>query len=132
VIEVHAVVGVLRDTHGRYLVAQRPSDKISPGKWEFPGGKVESPEQPEQALAREMLEEIGIQVINARPVLQLRNRFPERLVFLDVWHVLEWQGLPHGAEGQSVRWIEQAETGDYDFLPGVEKIMLAIEQAKSP
>jgi 8-oxo-dGTP diphosphatase len=95
---------VIRDRLGRVLIAQRPAGRHMAGAWEFPGGKVAAGETPLQALARELREEIGVEVREARPLLRYRHAYPERVVLLDVWLVTAHSGEPRSLEGQPLRW----------------------------
>ncbi|WP_312379796.1 Nudix family hydrolase [Pseudomonas oryzihabitans] len=112
---LHVVAAVIRDPQGRILIAQRPAHKHQGGLWEFPGGKVEAGEAPAAALARELAEELGIQVTTARPLLQVRHDYPDQAVLLDVWQVDAFTGDAHGAEGQPLAWVAPRELADYDF-----------------
>ncbi|WP_145154468.1 Nudix family hydrolase [Pseudomonas oryzihabitans] len=112
---LHVVAAVIRDPQGRILIAQRPAHKHQGGLWEFPGGKVEAGEAPAAALARELAEELGIQVTRARPLLQVRHDYPDQAVLLDVWQVDAFTGDAHGAEGQPLAWVAPRELADYDF-----------------
>ncbi|OYT80024.1 MAG: hypothetical protein CFE50_19630 [Pseudomonas sp. PGPPP4] len=112
---LHVVAAVIRDPQGRILIAQRPAHKHQGGLWEFPGGKVEAGEAPAVALARELAEELGIQVTGARPLLQVRHDYPDQAVLLDVWQVDAFTGDAHGAEGQPLAWVAPRELADYDF-----------------
>ena len=82
---LHVAAGVIRGADGHVLIAKRPLDKHQGGLWEFPGGKVEEGETAEAALARELAEELGIAVIAARPLIQVRHDYPDKQVLLDVW-----------------------------------------------
>src|SRR3984885_1161371 len=84
---VRVVAGVLRDGDGRILIAQRPAGKHMAGFWEFPGGKIAPGESGEQALARELTEELGVAVERCHPLLQLRHDYSDRVVELDVFVV---------------------------------------------
>lgn len=99
---LHVVAAVIRDEVGNILLAQRPANKHQGGKWEFPGGKLEVGEAPAQALNRELEEELGITVLQAKPLIKVRHVYPERAVLLDVWEVTAFSGDPHGREGQPV------------------------------
>ncbi|HCV78906.1 MAG TPA: hypothetical protein DGS68_19610, partial [Pseudomonas sp.] len=112
---LHVVAAVIRDPQGWILIAQRPAHKHQGGLWEFPGGKVEAGEAPAAALARELAEELGIQVTRARPLLQVRHDYPDQAVLLDVWQVDAFTGDAHGAEGQPLAWVAPRELADYDF-----------------
>jgi 8-oxo-dGTP diphosphatase len=93
---VHVVAGVLRDPVGRVLISQRPAGKHMAGYWEFPGGKVAPGESAEQALARELTEEIGVSVRHCHPLLQLRHDYPDRVIELEVFLVDDYRGEPAG------------------------------------
>ena len=106
---IEVAAGVLRDADGRVLVAQRALNAHQGGLWEFPGGKREPGESRRRALERELAEELGIQVTRARPLMRLAHDYGDRRVVLDTWLVEGWRGEPHGREGQSLRWVTQAE-----------------------
>lgn len=113
--ELHVVAAVIRGNDGRVFLAKRPSHISQGGKWEFPGGKVEVGETRFAALQRELLEEIGITVVAAKPLIQVRHRYVERLVRLDVWEVTQFTGEPHGREGQETRWVSVHELTGLTF-----------------
>jgi 8-oxo-dGTP diphosphatase len=102
---VHVAVGVIVNAAREILVTRRAPGTHLAGLWEFPGGKVEAAESVEKALARELEEELGIEVLEARPLLQVRHRYPRKTVLLDTWRVLRYRGEPHGREGQPLRWL---------------------------
>ena len=112
---IHVMAAVIRDTQGRILIAKRPDDVHQGGLWEFPGGKLEDGEARSDGLRRELHEELGITLTQARPLLDIRHDYPDKSVRLDVWLVTGFDGLAHGAEGQPVRWVSAAELDDYDF-----------------
>ncbi len=89
----------------RILLAKRPDHVDQGGLWEFPGGKREAGEAPRQALARELHEELGIVVRNARPLIRFTHRYPDKTVELDVWEVTAFDGIACGREGQPLRWV---------------------------
>lgn len=99
-------VGVILDQSGKTLLAQRPLGKSYGGWWEFPGGKVESGETIEQALSREIQEEIGIRLVQMSPWLIRLHRYPHASVRLHFWRIQAWQGTAHGNEGQGICWID--------------------------
>ena len=82
---VHVVAAVIRNAEQQILLALRPSDKHMGGLWEFPGGKCEAGESPQQALARELHEELGIVIENPQPLIQVRHDYPDLHVLLDVY-----------------------------------------------
>lgn len=108
-----AAAVIRRDGH--ILIAQRPLDKHQGGLWEFPGGKVEDGEPVQQALRRELDEELGIQVTASRPLIRITHDYPDKSVCLDVWEVTAFSGEPHGREGQPVRWVTPDALAAYTF-----------------
>lgn len=112
---IHVMAAVIRDAQGRILIAKRPDDAHQGGLWEFPGGKLENGEDRFDGLRRELHEELGIRVTQARPLLDIHHDYPDKSVRLDVWLVTGFDGQAHGAEGQPVRWVSAAELDDYDF-----------------
>jgi len=111
---VHVALGLLRD-RDRVFVTRRAADAHQGGKWEFPGGKLDDNEPVETALRRELHEELGIDVRTAQPWMQVRHRYPDREVLLDVWRIAAWDGVPHGREGQEARWVAVRELPGLDF-----------------
>ncbi|MEB4592086.1 Nudix family hydrolase [Candidatus Thiothrix sp. Deng01] len=122
---LHVVAAVIRDEVGNILLAQRPANKHQGGKWEFPGGKLEVGEAPAQALNRELEEELGITVLQAKPLIKVRHVYPERAVLLDVWEVTAFSGDPHGREGQPVAWLEPEQLPMLEFPPANYPIITA-------
>lgn len=113
--ELHVAAAVILDAAGRILIARRAPEQHQGGLWEFPGGKVEAGENAQQALARELHEELGIQVRRARPLIRIRHQYPDKSVLLDVWRVTAFDGQPQGREGQPIRWVTAAQLDDYPF-----------------
>src|SRR5690554_771201 len=112
---IHVIAAVIRDAQERILIAKRPEHVHQGGLWEFPGGKLEPDEGRLDGLVRELREELGITVTEARPMLDIRHDYPDKSVRLDVWLVTGFDGEAHGAEGQPVRWVAAAELDDYAF-----------------
>jgi len=102
VIEVAA--GVILRGDGAFLLACRPAGKVYAGWWEFPGGKIESGEAPAAALARELHEELGIDVTDAWPWLTRTHAYAHGTVRLRFFRVTAWSGTPHPREGQRILW----------------------------
>ena len=97
-------VGVLQDRAGSVLITQRDIKRHQGGYWEFPGGKLEPGESVLDGLARELDEELGITLTEARPLIRIPFEYPDCQVTLAVFRVLKWQGQPHGRENQPMRW----------------------------
>jgi len=112
---IHVVAAVIRDDNQQVLIAKRPDHAHQGGLWEFPGGKRDASESPEQALIRELQEELDIRATQYRPLIQVPYRYPEKSILLDVWEVSAWQGQPHGKEGQPIQWVREGELGNYHF-----------------
>lgn len=116
---IPVAVGILEDAEGRILVARRPEHKHQGGKWEFPGGKIDSNESMPAALARELHEELGISLRAASPMLRTRHSYPDKNVLMDVWRVTDFNGTPQGREGQPIRWVQRHELERLD-LPAAD------------
>ena len=114
---VDVVVGLIGDSSGRWLVNCRPPGTPLAGSWEFPGGKRQPGEAPLAALKRELDEELGIEVLEAEPVLVLEHDYPDKRVRLDVWLVSRYRGQPTPREGQPLRWVTVAECRELPLLP---------------
>jgi 8-oxo-dGTP diphosphatase len=114
---------------GRYLAVRRPEGVRMAGFWEFPGGKIDPGEGPEQALVRELEEELG--VLGARPVFwrELTHEYPEFPVRLRFFHVYDFEGEPEPREGQTLRWCDPADAQDLagmEFLEADAPIVAAL------
>jgi 8-oxo-dGTP diphosphatase len=114
--EVWVVAGLVFDTSGRVLIAQRPAGKALAGRWEFPGGKVDAGESADAALVRELHEEIGIHAGMTERVMLYAATYPGRVIWLDVWKVRDWSGEPQGLDGQALAWVEPARLHEHDIL----------------
>ena len=108
---------LVRDRGGpQVLIAQRPVGKWQAGRWEFPGGKMEADESPRQALARELREELGIEVQVALTLGQFTHAYPDRSVEIELWLVTRYTGEPQGLDGQELRWVSPDELAACDLL----------------
>lgn len=126
-VKLHVAVGVIvRDKH--ILVSFRNSKQHQGGKWEFPGGKVEQGESTEQALGRELHEELGIVTLTAEPFMTISHQYPEREVLLDIWLVTQFSGEPAGQEGQPVQWVSIAGLSELVFPDANQPIVERIQQ----
>jgi len=110
---IHVAAGVIYNAAGEVLLARRAAHRHQGGLWEFPGGKVEAGETVEQALARELHEELGITVTRSEPLIRIPHDYADRTVVLDVHAVRAYSGELHGREGQPVRWVAPPQLNDY-------------------
>jgi 8-oxo-dGTP diphosphatase len=110
------VAAALYDGDGRVLIAERPAGKHMAGRWEFPGGKVNVGEVEAQALARELREELGIEVTSSRPYMRLTHSYDDRDVELSMWIVERYSGAPQGLDRQRLKWVQPARLLDEDIL----------------
>ncbi len=117
---IRVAVGVLYDSQGRVLITRRPEHVHQGGLWEFPGGKVEPGESVLQALARELHEELGVELRSARPLIRIHHTYLDKSVLLDVWRIQNYVGEPLGLEGQPLDWLAPDALLDHD-LPAADK-----------
>lgn len=117
VVLVAAVVLIDRD--GRVLIAQRPPGKPMAGLWEFPGGKIHAGETPEQALIRELSEELGIETEEAclGPFTFASHGYDSFHLLMPLYLCRVWQGTPVPREGQVLKWVRPDRLGDYPMPP---------------
>lgn len=104
---VLVVAIALQDAQGRYLLAQRPEGKSMAGLWEFPGGKVEAGETPEQALIREIIEELGVEIHESdlETVTFTSFSYPSFHLLMPLFRCRRWKGEIQAREGQSFEWV---------------------------
>ena len=114
------------DPSGRVLVNQRPKGKMFAGRWEFPGGKIDTGETASQALARELDEELGIRIERQRPLISFTYEYDTLTVRLHVNEVLAYRGVPESLEGQAIQWVEPDNLGQIDLLDANAVIVKAI------
>jgi 8-oxo-dGTP diphosphatase len=124
--EVRVLVGVLERGDGLVLIGRRPKGKHMAGYWEFPGGKRRSGERRFDALKRELAEELGIEVLEAEPLVDLTHDYPDRRVLLDVWRVRNYAGEIAAQEGQELRWVDPRKLAASDLLPADQPIIDAL------
>lgn len=124
---VEVAAAVIQRPDNTFLLAQRPSDKIWAGYWEFPGGKVEPGETPYHALVRELKEELGITVQTAYPWLTRVFTYPHATVRLNFFRVTEWTCEPNPYEGQKFSWQRVPCVSVTPVLPANAPILRALE-----
>ena len=123
---VEVVAAVIERPDGAFLLAQRPADKVYAGYWEFPGGKVEPGEPLAAALARELHEELGIEVERAYPWIVRNFVYPHAAVRLNFFRVRLWRGEPHGKEGQQLAWQRLSALEVAPLLPANAPVLRAL------
>lgn len=124
---IQVAAGVLTRPGGEVLFAQRPPGKIAAGYWEFPGGKIEAGETVLAALVRELHEELGVQVQQARPLIRFRHEYSNRSVVLDTWQVDVFSGPVQSREAQAFAWVRPEQLADWpQALPTVAPIAAAL------
>lgn len=119
-IEVSA--GIIR-RKGLILVAQIPENKPFAGYWEFPGGKNDGNETPEQTLKRELAEELGIKVTTIERLKTIVHEYEDYTVRLTFFLVTAYEGFPSPLEDQNTRWIKPTELDELQFLPADSEIL---------
>jgi len=109
----------LVDADGRVLLAQRPQGKPMAGLWEFPGGKVETGERPEETLIRELEEELGIVVREPclAPLTFASHAYPDFHLLMPLYVCRRWEGTVTPREGQSLAWVRPNKLRDYEMPP---------------
>lgn len=115
----------LIDTDGRILIAQRPEGKSLAGMWEFPGGKVEEGETPEQALIRELNEELGIETKETclAPLTFASYSYETFHLLMPLYICRRFWGVPQPKEGQALKWVKSRNLRDYDMPPADEPLI---------
>jgi 8-oxo-dGTP diphosphatase len=115
----------LVDPDARVLIAQRPTGKPMAGLWEFPGGKIEAGERPEQTLIRELKEELGIVVSVAclAPLTFASHAYPDFHLLMPLYVCRRWKGTVRALEGQKVTWVRPNRLRDYPMPPADEPLI---------
>ena len=109
----------LIDTDGRVLLSKRPKGKTMAGLWEFPGGKVEKGETPEEALIREIKEELCLDISESclAALTFASHRYSEFHLLMNLFACRVWRGVVKAGEGQEIKWVQPMRLGDYDMPP---------------
>ncbi|MCL7715621.1 Nudix family hydrolase [Stenotrophomonas mori] len=126
---IHVVAAVITDARGRILLNRRTGNSDMAGLWEFPGGKREAGETSEQALARELHEELGIQAEIGDWMMEVPQRYPDKRLRLEVRKVERWSGTARGREGQAITWVAPDKLARYSMPPADLPVVAAMRQA---
>lgn len=122
---IHVAAAVITNLSGEVLIAKRSEAQHQGGLWEFPGGKVEQGESALSALSRELYEELGIEVTEARPLIKVPHHYSDKSVLLDVFEVTRFTGEAWGKEGQPIKWVAKAEMDHFSFPAANQPILNA-------
>ena len=125
-MKILLVVAVaLIDADDRVLIAQRPEGKALAGLWEFPGGKIDQGERPEEALIRELQEELGITVKEAclAPLTFASYAYPEFHLLMPLYVCRRWEGFVQSREGQALKWVRARDLRQYPMPPADEPLI---------
>jgi 8-oxo-dGTP diphosphatase len=122
------VAAALIDADGRVLIAQRPQGKQLAGLWEFPGGKVDPGERPEQSLIRELAEELGITVKEdcLAPLTFASHAYEDFHLLMPLYVCRRWEGFVQSREGQALKWVRARNLRDYPMPPADEPLLPAL------
>jgi 8-oxo-dGTP diphosphatase len=109
----------LIDPDGRVLIAERPPGKSMAGLWEFPGGKIEAGERPEETVIRELKEELGIDVKEAclAPFTFASHAYPDFQLLMPLYVCRRWEGIVAPREGQAIKWVRPRDLSSYPMPP---------------
>lgn len=119
------VAAALVDTDGRILLAQRPEGKQMAGLWEFPGGKVDAGERPEDSLIRELHEELGIDVRAdcLAPLTFASHAYEDFHLLMPLYICRRWEGFVTSREDQALKWVHARQLRDYPMPPADEPLI---------
>jgi 8-oxo-dGTP diphosphatase len=116
---IHVAACALLDADGRLLIAKRPEGKPMAGFWEFPGGKIEANETPEQAVVRELREELGVEPCERclHPFAFVSHPYDSFHIVMPLFLCRTWDGFARPLEGQEIAWVRKERLLDYRFSP---------------
>lgn len=116
-------IAIVKNSEDLFLISLRPQGVHQGGKWEFPGGKVEKNETAEQAMCRELFEEVGLNAINYQLIEAKFFDCGDRALQLHFYLVTQFSGRAQGREGQPVKWVSKAQLSLYEF-PDANKTVI--------
>ncbi|MDP8049164.1 8-oxo-dGTP diphosphatase MutT [Pasteurella atlantica] len=128
---VQVAAAIIRNEFGQIYLAQRLEGQDFAQSLEFPGGKVDQGETPEEAVVREIEEEVGIHILSAFPYEHFSFEYPTKIIEFFFYLVEDWVGEPFGREGQEGFWIEQSELDSEQFPPANEELIKRLKSEVS-
>ena len=124
---LNVVIGIIIDTENKVLLNKRKKNTTLSGYWEFPGGKIKPNEAPDQALSRELFEELGIKIVATDPLDSIEYQYAEHDVVLLPFRIIDYTGTPKGLEGQELMWCSVNWLQNVNILPAncflIEKLL---------
>jgi 8-oxo-dGTP diphosphatase len=126
---IAVAVGVVVNDQRQALIALRSKAQHQGGLWEFPGGKIEAGESDRQGLARELAEEVGIDVITTEALTTIKHDYGDKIVDLRFILVTEFSGQAQGKEGQQIKWVSINDLPQYSF-PEANKVIIHLLSKK--
>ncbi len=118
-------IAIVKNAENQFLISLRPKAVHQGGKWEFPGGKVAANELPEQAMYRELFEEVGLQAIGYQLLASKFFDYGDAALDLHFYLVTQYSGTAQGREGQPIKWVSKAELAAYEF-PAANKTVIEL------
>ncbi len=123
-----SVVAALIQKEGKILLTRRPEGKARGGLWEFPGGKIEPKERPEEALYREIREELGVEIEVGRILAEVEHDYPEIKIRLLCYEGEILRGTPVPLEGQKISWFRPNDIASLELAPADRKLWQKLSQ----
>lgn len=125
---IKVAIGVVFNSVGKVLISKRREDVHLPGVWEFPGGKVEPNESTNEALNRELFEEVGINVESAKLLVNFPYQFDDKAIEFSVWCIEQFKGEATNQEGQCIEWVALDELSQFEFPESNQVIFKALSK----
>lgn len=120
---VRVAVGIVINAENQVLITKRSAAQHQGNKWEFPGGKIEESETPQQALQRELKEELGIDIQTSSFFTTIEHQYSDMSVRLEFYTITKWLGDAKGLEGQPLLWIKKTDLHNYEFPTANQSIV---------
>ncbi len=127
---IQVVAAIIRNTQNQIYITQRLTGKDFAQYFEFPGGKIETGESPEDTLIRELQEEIDITPLQYQLFHQFSFEYPQKHIDFYFYQVTQWQGMPFGKEGQQGFWLEYTKLDSNKFPPANKIIIEKLKETK--